>query len=99
MSGLALIQIILQIFFYNWLGVSTLDWEGDFEIWFEGIKGQLGEDVATSILTEINDLRQTQILPIEAGTYNEISQWADIFIPDADRGEGSAATFINLRGK
>lgn len=72
--------------FYNWLSVSTLDWEEDFEIWFEGIKGQLEEDVATNILREINDLRETQILPIEASTYNEISQWADIFIPDADRG-------------
>ena len=74
--------------FLYWFGINTGEWGEDFETWFKGIKEQLEGEVETALLEEINEIRNTRTLPIDIKDYNKVSQWADILIPDEDRGRG-----------
>lgn len=76
----------------NWYNITTAEFENAFTAWFNSIQNILDENVAGNLLSMINDVRTdlenfSVTLPLDVRSYDSVSQWSDILIPDADRGK------------
>lgn len=66
------------------------DFQNDFIAWFETIQDILDENAAGNLYLEIGKVRdeiENRNLPNDAKQYNSVAQWADILIPDENRGK------------
>ena len=66
------------------------DFQTDFVAWFNTIQDILDENAAGNLYLEIGKVKdeiENRNLPIQTRQYNSVAQWADILIPDANRGK------------